>query len=850
MTIMQLPEFSVECPPSHVPGGKITFAGEAPGTSEVTWKVCGKCGYGRASRTFMQCPDCHQPMKPSPQGFVGGSGSILRKMCENVGIDFSKCSRTNLVKRQPPNNNFSFLYLDAKRKEPTKELEWWTHLFIAELKQNRPNVLVACGAEVLKALCGVDKITNWQGSILTSNVIPQLKVIPILHPAYIMRDNWEWYYITQRYLRRIKDEAISPAQVRAEPPDTFLINPNLEVVLEFLQRIQLSHQPWYIDIETRGDSLHCIGLFSAVLPTTALCVPIQDSTGPHWSPEDEAKIYVGLSLAMRDNKLLRNQNIIYDLDYLMDMGCEPSGIDFDPMIGMNVAYPEFDKGLNFTTSLYTLYPYYKDEGKTWGKRVPDQQVWTYNCKDMVTTPKVSNAIISDLTEKKLMEVYKQRSLAFIPIAVEMQRNRLRLNKQWHSTLAGYLADERIKAHQRIIDIVGRDINVRSSAQIIELLYQEMKLPEKKKRGTNRPTVDELALKELRVEHADVEVLKLIIEERHLRTKESNYINVDFDRSADGSLYLPYMPVIGGTKTGRWSFTKSPKWRGSSPQTISKVMRIMYEPPPGSVFWQRDLSQAEARIVAWLSNCRFLLDVFASPIKIHKLVGGRIFRKPPEDIISDSLEYDTAKSVVHAYNYMMQYKRLAIEANVAMSFAKQVLEIYGMEVPEVHAWHLSIKEEAKTKGRLVTPMGRVRECYKACAAITNTGQLPDEILRDLVSYIPQSTVPDILNEGMLRVWKDLPWVFWHQQGHDSYLCSGPPDRTEEVYEAAEKAADVHFNINGMDCCIPGEFQWGYLWGAMLKYKPGEDTSYEAWLARATSEGYFEEAKIKEKLYSLF
>jgi hypothetical protein len=37
--------------------------------------------------------------------------------------------------------------------------------------------------------------------------------------------------------------------------------------------------------------------------------------------------------------------------------------------------------------------------------------------------------------------------------------------------------------------------------------------------------------------------------------------------------------------------------------------------------------------------------------------------------------------------------------------------------------------------------------------------------------------------------------------------------------------------------------------MLKYNPGEDTSYEAWLARATKEGYFEEKNIKEKLYAL-
>jgi hypothetical protein len=119
----------------------------------------------------------------------------------------------------------------------------------------------------------------------------------------------------------------------------------------------------------------------------------------------------------------------------------------------------------------------------------------------------------------------------------------------------------------------------------------------------------------------------------------------------------------------------------------------------------------------------------------------------------------------------------------------------------------------------------------------------------VSYVPQSTVPDVLNEGMYKCWEWLPWVKWHQQGHDSYLASGDPKRTHEFYEFSEEAANVHFLINGRDCHIPGEFQWGYLWGAMLSYRPGEDTSYDAWQARATAEGYFDEAKIKEKLYAL-
>lgn len=841
---------TVECPPTINPGALITFIGEAPGGQEVSWHECTRCKRGINYPGL--CKECGAPRIHHPQGFVGGSGNLLRKACRNANINFDSCNRSNVSKRRPPGDNFSVFYKDPKRRrEPTEELLWWRELLLAELRRYRPNVVVALGNEALKTLCpGADGITKWHGSILTSPVIDGLKVIPALHPAYIMRDNWEWYYILIRQLKRVAVESTAPRILQKEPEDVFVIAPRLEEVVGFLRFIGSSKEPWTLDIETVGDTLRCFGLSSYARPQYALCVPIQKSTGPAWSVVEESIVWRELSLAMRDNPLLENQNIIYDLDYLLDYGAEPGGINFDPMLAMNIAYPEFDKGLDFTTMLYTFYPYYKDEGKTWNKKEPDEKTFTYNCKDMVATPRVSQAIKRDLNEAGLTECYRKRVNRFLPIALEMQRNRLRLDRSWHERLGTILKTERELRQQELDRITGRAINVKSTPQVAALLYEELRLPVRKKRGSDAITTDENTLRELRAGHPNIPQLNMILEIRHLRTKESNYINVDFDTGSDGEHYLGYMACVSVAKSGRWAFKQSPKWRGSSPQTVPKIMRLMYCPPLRSVFWQRDLSQAEARIVAWLSDCKFLLSVFASPIKIHKVVGGAIFRKLPNEIESDSQEYDIAKRVVHAYNYMMEYKKLAITANVPFDFARMTYDQYATKVPEIPQWWQWTKQEALSKGRLVTPMGRVRQTYKAASALTNTGQMPDEILRDLVSYIPQSTVPDVLNESMYELWETCPWVKWHQQGHDSFLASGPPERTQEFFQRSEEAAGkVHFTIHGKDCHIPGEFQWGYSWGAMLAYKVGEDTSYEAWKERATREGCFKEEKIKERLLSM-
>ena len=192
--------YTIECPPTIREGALITFIGESPGGQEVNWHECPRCGYGIAYSGL--CKQCGIPRVRKPQGFVGGSGNLLRRACRNAGVPFDLCNRSNVAKRRPPGDKFELFYLDKQRKKPTEELLWWRELLLAELRKYRPNFVVAAGNEALRVLCpGHDGITKWHGSILISDVLPGLKVIPILHPAYIMRDNWEWYYILIRQLK-------------------------------------------------------------------------------------------------------------------------------------------------------------------------------------------------------------------------------------------------------------------------------------------------------------------------------------------------------------------------------------------------------------------------------------------------------------------------------------------------------------------------------------------------------------------------------------------------------------------------------------------------------------------------
>jgi len=128
------PASIIECPPTIQPHGlaqrtEITFCGEAPGWQEVRDR----------------------------EGFVGGSGHLLDRVCFASSIDLSKANKTNVAKRRPPGDNFGAFYEDPlRRTRPTPELIWWRQLLIAELTKYKPNLVstsknhLRCG---LPAIC-------------------------------------------------------------------------------------------------------------------------------------------------------------------------------------------------------------------------------------------------------------------------------------------------------------------------------------------------------------------------------------------------------------------------------------------------------------------------------------------------------------------------------------------------------------------------------------------------------------------------------------------------------------------------------------------------------------------------
>ena len=298
------------------------------------------------------------------------------------------------------------------------------------------------------------------------------------------------------------------------------------------------------------------------------------------------------------------------------------------------------------------------------------------------------------------------------------------------------------------------------------------------------------------------------------------------------LKLEYGINMAGTETFRFAMNKNAFGRGLNAQTMPKALRFYLVPPPGRIFAQGDLSQAEARVVAYLSKCKQLIEVFNDPKRhVHQENAIAIFG---HTVAKDSPEYVLAKGILHASNYRMGPHQFAVSTGMDIKTCKDLLEKYHGARPEIHRWHDWVWAEIKRCGTLETPLRDRRVFYGAVAAFNSMGKMLDKQWKDAIAWVPQATVPHVTNLGIIGMYDEFAkasdFCAFHHQGHDSFLVSIPKGEEQRFAESAIKHFTIQLNINGLKFVIPMELGFGYNFGDMMPWAGESITSiqWQTWL----------------------
>jgi DNA polymerase-1 len=553
---------------------------------------------------------------------------------------------------------------------------------------------------------------------------------------------------------------------------------------------------------------------------------------PLYSPDSELEIWQSLNKVLSTKDLIM-QNAAYDITVLWHNNkifCK--NLIADTMIATHVCWPEVPRNLGFQASICLNVP-------SW-KHLQFEAAAFYNASDAANTYGIWEFMKTEIEKLGQEKVFKDEMAQIYPsIMLQVQglyvdnEKRLKMKEETESSLK-ILEDQ-------LEEEIGRKVNFGSYKQLQQLLFIDMSLPVQFKRrksinDAQKMTSDEEALKKL-FRQTGNPVLEKIMKVKKLTKLLTSFINITTSPQSrvhtsynitgitmqrQKGKHLIYDEEGSAKSFGRWSSSGSiifPFGPGTL-QNIPKDARIFYTAGKGKKFLTADYIQAEAVITAYLSNDyklkKMFKDSFGATKKereennwdVHKLKATEMFRIPIEDITPKQRK--VGKIIRHARNYAAGPGVLAHMLNIKLGEAKKLIKIDKETCPQLELWHTRIQNELRKTRTLTNLLGRKHRFLDRWPKPGEDGSL----FRSAYSFIPQSTVGDLLNQSLVRLYNAHGgWINIVIQLHDAIYCIVDEDKIEEAAKAMRECMLYPLYSNEEELIIDVDFEIGDNWGEM-------------------------------------
>jgi uracil-DNA glycosylase family 4 len=769
--------------------------------------------------------------------FVGSSGQLLFKLLGSAGISRSDCLITNVVKERPPGNDISkFIVFKSGRAYPTEAYTMYEKALYEELDKTKANVYIAVGGVAMYALTRLQGISKRRGSIL-KDYRNGRKVIPIIHPAAALRQ-YLFTHVIAMDMRRIVEEAKFP-EVRL-PIRQLIIRPSFLDVVCFLGRCKEQKEIAF-DIEVMREEVSCISI--AISPSDVISIPFVSNGSDYFTPDQEADIWRRIGGLLEDIGITKvGQNLAFDNTFIFaKYGIHVKNIK-DTMIGQAILYPDFPKGLDFITSMYTKEPYYKDEGKKWFKfGGSEEDFWVYNAKDSAVCTESMPIIEAELVVANNLDAVEWQTKLVEPLTY-MQIRGINVDSKGMQGESKRVEGEIARLTELLQATTGYAINPGSSQQVQKYFYDIKGEKPYLNRKTGARTADKNAIK--RLSRKGYGEAKIIQEISTLSYMKSHYLDVTLDK--DGRLRCSFNPV--GTDRGRISSSETIFDTGTNMQNLPMQFRKYMIADPDCMFFNFDLGQAENRIMAYIAPEPNMIEAFEARTDIHSQTGSllsglpiaEVKRQDKEQIFcplgsGDQTWRYWGKKGNHGLNYDEGFKTFSFVNEIPEADGKFIVEKYHKAYPGIRQYHAWIRNRLSKDRTVENLYGRKR---------TFLDRWGDELFKSAYNFIPQSTVADKINrEGIIYIYYNQQLfkpVDLLLQVHDSIIFQMDYKKWTWTQQAEclvriKESLETPLTSKGIKFVIPAELEIGITLNkkSMLEVKSDEFSSVERLAGRLST-----------------
>ena len=782
-----------------------------------------------------------QSEKKQGTSFVGKSGELLHRLMEEQGHKDNYLA-TNLVNQYASDVSRFFLPTKMGKEKfkgcyPTREFFTGLEQVNDLIRAFEPKLVIGLGNYPLWALTNENitiksekgkllptGIGDWRGSMLKTHV-GKIPFLPTYHPASTFR-NYAWRKMIRHDFGRIW-----MAEDRWEEPEyNFLVRPNFESVINNLNAILNMTEGGFVklavDIETRNGFIACLGM--AWTKKDAMCIPLLSTAkgrkAGYWDADEEYFITEKLREVLAHPLVhIIGQNFAFDTQYISNQLFVTPKVGDDTMLKHHVCYPGggdpikgtgpqglVQKSLNHLSSLYcTYHKYWKDEGKTWETSMPEEQLWSYNCKDCCVTYEVNDSLDDVVRHERLTSQYLFQLAQLNEIAIPMMLRGVKIDSSLRNLMRMDLLSAIAQFEEKINEYVPREISdnlvakrtkntaqwFKSPTQLNKLFYEELGIKpvygKSGSRTTGKQALPIIANRE--------PIIRPLIDTlgvyRSLGVFYNTFISAALD--TDGRMRCSFN--VAGTDTFRWASGANVFGSGTNLQNIPKGdkdsareeliktrgvtfpnVRKLFIPDTNYLIIDADLSGADAQVVAWETGEEKLKDALKSGVKIHSVVAEELYGTDEQP------HYDMCKRRIHATNYGGSARTINITLaglygrdHTSLEREREFQEYWFDNYPGVARWHENVHDSLVKTGGVKNAFGN-RIIFQ---------DRIDSVFTQALAWVPQSTVALVCMRGALEIQRKFSFIELLLQVHDSIVFQIPQVYKKHLPEIKETLNNV-------------------------------------------------------------
>lgn len=615
-------------------------------------------------------------------------------------------------------------------------------------------------------------------------------------------------------------------QTIADVPHTYKLVNSLAELDELVTKLT-SDQPLAFDLETDSTDEHSTQILGVALsnrksegyyvPVASVAEPVaQEGDGTLFDSQEpeQPKTTEGLpeeDVISRLKPLLENpeipkvgQNAKFDMLILRRYGVNVSPLTFDTMVAGYVLDATASVGMDALAEQYLNYSPVsiteligpKGKNQKTMRDVEVERVAEYAGEDADITLQLRNVLDTRLREEGLSEVAEKYEFPLVSVLTQMEYTGIRVDPEALAEISGELGASMEKLEKEIHELAGHPFTINSPKQLAEVLFEELKLPPKKKTKTGYST-DQFVMEELAPLHP---LPAKILDYRQAAKLKSTYVDAlpTMINPRTGRIHTSYHQAV--TSTGRLSSNNPNLQNIPIRSEIGREIRKAFVPGmENGALVAADYSQIELRIMAHICGDPALQQAFAEGFDVHTATAMKVF-----GVDADSVEPNMrrkAKEVNFGIMYGIGQFGLARRLKIQQKEAKELIETYFREYPGVRDYINNILQQLRDTGYVETLSGR-RRYYGNPDRLPNPQRGATE--RAAINMPIQGTAADVIKLAMIDLHRELknefPEANMLLQVHDELVFETPRSQAEALAEFVKEKMENAFPLGDVKLVV--------------------------------------------------